>query len=363
MKPTGRGKRRILFVGEAPGEEEDRRGVQLIGKAGQTLRKVLQELNTDLDDCWKTNAVCCRPPKNEIKDEYIEACRPTLLKVVQELKPSVIVLLGISAVKSLIGVEWGKDIGKMGKWVGWTIPSTLHQAWLCPTYHPSYVARMNEDPLLVRIVKDHLKKALSLEHTPPPYLSVSDLEKRIELVTAGGDARMRLLELVRKEGVLAFDYETTGLKPEHEKHRIVSCSFCLGGKDTWACMMSADLLPLLSRILLNAELGKVASNLKFEERWTRTKLGHGVANWNWDTMLAAHVLDNRGGISSVKFQAYVRLGVPDYDRAIHPLLEAKDANGFNRIDQISQKDLLLYNALDSLLEFRVMQKQKEEMGV
>ena len=80
-------------------------------------------------------------------------------------------------------------------------------------------------------------------------------------------------------------------------------------------------------------------------------------------MLGAHTIDNRGGITSVKFQAYVLLGVPEYSSVVGPYLYAKEANGLNQIDKAPVRDLLLYNGLDSLLEYRVMLKQKEVLGV
>jgi uracil-DNA glycosylase family 4 len=358
MGVTGKGKRKILFVGEAPGEREDRIGEQFVGDAGKVLKKILRSINVDIGDCWKTNAVICRPPKNKITDLYIDSCRPNLLRVIRELKPNVIILLGMSAVKSLIGAEWTRNMGQMGTWVGWRIPSGKWGAWICPTYHPSYVARLGEDPTIVRIVTEHLRTAVALEKSPVPTESL-DLHSRIDVVLDKSEARMRLLELVRSKGILAFDYETTGLKPDDKKHRIVSCSFCTDRERAWACMMVPILYPLLTRVLRNKKLKKVASNLKFEERWTRAKLGVGVRNWHWDTMLAAHILDNRSGITSVKFQSFVLLGAPLYDSAVSPYLEAKTANGFNRIDQIPERDLLLYNGMDSLLEYRVMEKQKE----
>ena len=78
-------------------------------------------------------------------------------------------------------------------------------------------------------------------------------------------------------------------------------------------------------------------------------------------MLAAHVLDNRGGISSIKFQAFVLLGQPDYDSSIKEYLKSRDPGGYglNRVKQAPVKPLLLYCGLDSLLEYLVAKKQKK----
>jgi len=361
MKHTGKGERRILFVAEAPGETEDMRGVQLVGDAGKLLRRTLHEIGEELDDCWKTNCVICRPPKNEIRTEYIEACRPNLLRTIKELKPAVIIILGASPVDSLIPLEWHGRVGGLAQWVGWTIPSSLHNAWLCPTYHPSYINRMKEDPLLMLLFKQHLKSAMNLENKPVPSSPLKIMEEQVEVILNQKDARLRMKDMATKTGILAFDYETTGLKPEREEHEIISCSFCFNGEETFACLINKENIHLLSEILLSKRLKKVASNLKFEERWTVRKLGHGVANWHWDTMLAAHILDNRSGITGLKFQSFIRFGIGDYSSHIAPMLSSDDSNGLNRIKEIPASDLLLYNGLDSLLEYKVMEQQKTEL--
>jgi len=360
MEVTGTGSRRVLFVAEAPGEQEDRQGVQLIGEAGQLLRGVLDDIGVDLDDCWKTNAVICRPPDNKIESTMIACCRPNLLKTIAELKPRVIVVLGKSALESLLFQEWKKDLGPLARWIGWSIPSPQYGAWLCPTYHPSYIMRMGKDKLLMKIFERHLRTALKLERRETKSCSLKKLKSKVEVILDPWESHSRMKSLSKKKGILAFDYETNGLKPDKEGHKIISVSFCLNGKETFACMVKQGVNhKVLSQILRSPKLKKVASNMKFEERWTRAILGHGVRGWYWDTMLAAHCIDNRPRITSIKFQAYIHLGLPDYDSHIAQYLKAKDSNGINRIDQVDPRELLIYNGLDSLLEYMIMVKQRK----
>ena len=103
---------------------------------------------------------------------------------------------------------------------------------------------------------------------------------------------------------------------------------------------------------------KIASNLKFEERWTRHKLGHGIRRWCWDTMLAAHVLDCRPGITSVKFQAFVLLGVGEYNDHIAPFFETVRGRCLNDAElEISLEHLLQYGGEDALYEEMVARAQ------
>jgi len=358
MKPTGKGKRKILFIAEAPGETEDREGVQLVGDAGKLLRKILRNIGVDLDDCWKTNAVICRPPENEIRPQYITACRPNLLATIRELEPNVIILLGKSAVDGALEPIWQKGVDSISRWIGWHIPVAEYSAWVCPTYHPSYLLRMKGDPLLEVIFERHLQQAVDLEKVSPNPLSLEDLKKQVEIILDEREARARLRDISKREGRIAFDYETTGLKPERPEQQIVSCSICYEGRETIAFQMSEKIKTILSNILQSEALKKTASNMKFEERWTREKFGHGVAGWDWDTMLAAHELDNRPDITSIKFQAFIHLGIGDYNSHIGDYLKSRYSNTLNRIHELDVRDLLLYNGLDSLLEFLVMEKQR-----
>jgi uracil-DNA glycosylase family 4 len=356
MPVTGDGEKKILVVAEAPGKEEDKRGIQLIGDAGKTLRRIMSRIGLDLDeDCWKTNAVICRPPHNETPDiNKIEACRPNLLKTIKELKPRVVILLGNVAVKSLIGYAWKEDTGPLNYWVGWRIPYQRFKTWICPSYHPSFILR-GKDDVAELFLERHLRKAVSCAKSPPPVYP--DPKEAIEIIMEPKKAARIIDKMQRTQGgYAAFDYEANTLKPENPKSKIVSCSICWNGKRTIAYPWHGEAIEATGDFLKSPKFGKIASNLKFEERWTRAKFGHPVKNWAWDTMIAAHVMDNRKGITGLKFQSFVNFGFESYDDHIKPLLAAP-AHKLNRIDEINLKDLLLYNGLDSLLEYRLFRKQ------
>jgi hypothetical protein len=290
--------------------------------------------------------------------KYLVSCAPSLKKVLREEKFDVIITLGEWALQQVIPEAYRRYGGGMGKWRGWTIPLVDLGCYLCPVYHPSYVLRTGEDVIISREFKSDLMNALSCGK-PGDLPNLAVLKSRVEIVKS---PRMRFEDLARRKGLLAFDYETTGLKPDAKQQRIVSCSFCFEGQDPWACMITDEELPLLAKVLFSTKLKKIASNIKFEERWTRAKLGRGVACWHWDTMLAAHILDNRPGITSVKFQSFVRLGIGGWEEGVIDYLKADTANAMNTIDRIPTHELLVYNGLDSLLEFQVMVDQKKEMG-
>ena len=357
MAPTGKGLKKILIVADAPGEREDLQGIQLIGDSGKRLEGTLKKLGIDFwKDCWRTNAVICHPPKNETPSEdKIIACQPNLLKTIKELKPNVVILLGGIAVKSLLSVAWNvKEVEGIGTWAGFIIPCQNPNAWIIPTYHPSYLLRVN-NPVLDRMFENHLSQAIKKSNRKP-WKELPDYEKQVEIIIRPHQAKKAIQKVTRKGGMIAFDYETNCLKPEGEGPRIFSCSICHNGTRTFAYPWHGEAVEATSE-LLRSSIQKIASNLKFEDRWTRSCLKHSVKNWLWDTMIAAHVLDNRPNITGIKFQSFVQLGAKSYNEHIEPFLKSKNNNKFNRIQEIDLDDLLLYNGLDSLYEYKVAMKQ------
>lgn len=355
MKVYGEGRRNVLVIGEAPGAEEDERGRPFVGESGALLRRVLASHGIDLDrDAWTTNALICRSSKNATPTaKQIDYCRPNLQAALATYEPSVIVTLGKTALTSLLAPFWD-DIRDLERWVGWTIP--MRRFWLIPTYHPSYLLRMNKD-LLTRLFSRHVRKAFSKSlQTVPPFFPVED---RVEVLYEPNEIRGALLQMDYEAGWAAVDYETNCLKPDYED--AYPYSFAVSnGKRTVSFPWTEHVRPAIQEFLASHRTRKIASNLKFEERWTRALFRHGVSNWGWDTMLAAHCLDNRPGVCSIKFQAFVTLGVPAYNLRIEPYL--RSVGRYNRIREAPLNDLLIYGGLDALLEYSVAERQRALMG-
>lgn len=131
----GGNKKRILFIGEGPGAEEDRQGRPFVGRSGQLLDKILASISLSRDDIFITNIVKCRPPGNRDPGaEEVIACWPYLEEQIEILKPRVIVTLGSPAAKTLLDTSTG--IGRLrGRF------HDYHGVPLLPTYHPAYLLR------------------------------------------------------------------------------------------------------------------------------------------------------------------------------------------------------------------------------
>jgi len=365
MGVGGLGERGIMVIGEAPDDVDDNEGNAFSGKAGAELRKRMRSCGLDLDrDCWYTNAIICRPA-NEKKNRFptdleVDYCRPNLLKAIDELKPIAFLLLGTAAVQSLISHIWRESPGSIDRWQGWTIPCQKLNAWILPTYHPSYLLR--EDDVVLGFMFDAVLERLG-DIDARPFKVVPDEKSNIEITLDPSRAAKTLRKMIEKGGPVAFDYETNMLKPDSPKSAIVSCSVCWRGKKTIAYPWLGEAVTA-TRELLRSPLPKIASNLKFEERWTRRHLKTCVRNWCWDTMIAAHIGDNRNGITSIKFQSFVLLGSDVWDDHIQQFLHTSkngDSDVNQILEQVDLNDLLMYNGLDSLLEYRVAEVQMEQL--
>jgi uracil-DNA glycosylase family 4 len=139
----------LMFVGEAPGADEDEQGVPFIGRAGQLLTKIIEAIGLTRDDVYIANVIKCRPPgnRNPEPDEIAE-CEPFLLRQIETIKPKVIVALGTFAAHTLLRTD--APISKLrGQF------HEYHGAQLLPTFHPAYLLRSPEKK---RDVWDDMKK-------------------------------------------------------------------------------------------------------------------------------------------------------------------------------------------------------------
>jgi DNA polymerase len=150
---------RLMFVGEAPGEDEDLQGQPFVGKAGGLLTKMIEAMGLRRDQVYICNTVKCRPPNNRNPEpDELAACEPFLKQQLAAVKPEVIVTLGKFAAQALLREE--TPISRMrGRWREYEgIP-------LMPTFHPAYLLR---SPGEKGKVWDDLKQVMRKLDLPPP---------------------------------------------------------------------------------------------------------------------------------------------------------------------------------------------------
>ena len=143
----------LMFVGEAPGADEDIQGEPFVGRAGQLLTKIIEAIGLNREDVYIANVIKCRPPQNRNPEpDEVEQCEPFLFRQIDVIKPKVVVALGKFAAQSLLKTDApitrirGREF-------------SYRDAVLIPTYHPAYLLR---NPSAKRDVWEDMKRVRAI---------------------------------------------------------------------------------------------------------------------------------------------------------------------------------------------------------
>jgi uracil-DNA glycosylase family 4 len=161
---------RIMFVGEAPGADEDAQARPFVGRAGQLLDKIIAACGLKRNEVWIGNILKCRPPDNrDPRPEEIIACLPCLQKQIELINPEIIVALGAHAAKTLLDTP--KSIGQLRRLFHEYVPGIGHKPIkLMPTFHPAYLLRNYSEENRRKVWED-MKKVLAELGLPVPQRS------------------------------------------------------------------------------------------------------------------------------------------------------------------------------------------------
>lgn len=342
-------------------------------KSFERLESELNRVGIDLyEDCYTTSVIQSKSARHtvssskngkmetrEVTDSplYIECCRHKVHSFIHDMKPVVILAMGDRVMDSLVKHRstfrgmWPN----IDNWVGHCIPDQLYGSWIIPLWPMNRLEEYEDDPngrVYTRRFREYMKWIPECLEKGNP--AIRNDENDIEVIVDDNRAIERMDECIRychkNNHVLSFDYETTGLKPFLPEHKIVCVSLAWRNDLSIAFMLNAKTWPKFNDILLDRKIKKCAHNIQFEELWTRVRSlkKERVAGWKQDTMLDAHILDNRTGISGLKLQTYLHFGVAGYDDETSDFIEAAYPNDTNKIFELPPKTILKYCALDSL---------------
>ena len=147
----------LMFVGEAPGADEDIQGIPFVGRAGQLLTKIIEAIDLSREDVYIANVIKCRPPENRNPEpDEVETCEPFLFQQIDVIKPKVIVALGTFAAKALLKTQdpISRLRGRVYDYRG---------AKLIPPFHPAFLLR---SPDRKRDVWEDMKKVRAILRAP-----------------------------------------------------------------------------------------------------------------------------------------------------------------------------------------------------
>ena len=146
----------ILFIGEAPGKNEDKQGIPFCGMSGKILNELLSSVSLDREDIFITNTVLCRPEGNRNpKKEEIENCRSRLDKLIEVMQTKVIVTIGNFATERIIGKTGIKSIhGQLFDF--------KNEMKVVPVIHPASLLYSGRNPVMLQEMKDDFKTILNV---------------------------------------------------------------------------------------------------------------------------------------------------------------------------------------------------------
>jgi DNA polymerase len=132
---VGNPRAELMFIGEAPGADEDEKGEPFVGRAGQLLTNMIKAMGLSREEVYIANIIKCRPPGNRTPErDECETCSPFLFRQIEAVKPKVIVALGAVAAKTLLAVN--ASMGELrGRWYD------FRNTKLAVTYHPAFLLR------------------------------------------------------------------------------------------------------------------------------------------------------------------------------------------------------------------------------
>lgn len=307
---SGDGAKKILIMTGSLNESEDSTGRLYTGWGTADLKELSKPFGIDLvKDCWRVNAVRCRPTEIEDLNKYAQYCQPSVQSSIKELAPEKILLFGDAAIASFYG---GRQVDQSPtKFYGLKLWDSTYNAWVFPIWCPEYVDSKSRDPLLFAEYKRAVNRALAAESAPlkkvwNPCHSLIDYPSAIAA----------LENCLQTDTVIAIDFETTGLTMYREGHKTVSFGWA-NAHGAWAVpvqhpywkpQQQQKVLSLVQSILKKRKIGKIVHNISFEYPWAKQVLKAEPRNVFWDTQLAAHVLDNRANFTKLKFQSFVSWG-------------------------------------------------------
>lgn len=305
----------VLFIGEAPGGDEDEQGQPFVGRSGEVLRGVVDDLGLD---AAYTNAVRCRPPNNKKPTaKQMKLCRPFVLQDIEIANTETVVILGATALKSVLS-----ENGVL-EWRGSIINKDNRNYFIA--LHPAAILwGRGSDETRTEWVEDMFRVADIIDGE-----TIEPADRHYEYIYVDtSDKAQNMLADIREEGRCAMDLEFKWLEADKPKNTILVASFAISNK-AWAVPIWHDespflgddeqmfaVLEVIDEICLDDGVGKIGHNFKIDYLMTRLHLGIDIYGIEGDTMLLSQTIDSRPKKHGLKHLANRHLGMYGYDQEL-----------------------------------------------
>lgn len=357
----------LVVLGQQPSKDDDQRSIPFSNKKAQAVRSNAFKYGYNLKNhAAFVYAAKCHSYKKATEVQF-KCCRSLMVNELNELKPKMIICCGEMAFKSLFNL---KNKIAPTRIRGRLIPNYEFNCLVYTLMNPNDIYNFDQQYALKRDIKRALKfwskyntykkvDKLLNERKILEGITIKEIKTKSELV----NCLNRISKLTR----VAFDYETTNVKPFDENFEVTHIQFgtakyawvlheslwnddyLLGGKhynDNWAIIQG-----FMKEWLPNRSIEKIIQNVKFERNVSRYIFNAELINTQ-DPMIASHVIDERRGTTSLDFQNLVRFGIPPYSDTVKSFLQKKDKDDkTNRIREAPHDDMILYAGLDVITTY------------
>ena len=282
---TGPKNARVMFVGEAPGADEDNQNKPFVGQVGRKFDEMLLAAGLNRKDVFVTNIVSCRPPNNRVPTNVeITTCIPYLDEEIAEIKPEIIVPMGNTATQYFLGM---KGITKLA---GREYTSEKYNCKIIPLLHPANILR----------VPGHFQVNVGYMRKIKLILDGAIKQPTKYVVALTWDKVKTLFKRLSEVSEFSVDLETTGLN--FVIHDILCIGFSWNActavvlplvgykcREIWTPEQKSQILIWLKEIM-EGPAKKIMQNGSFDCKFFK-RIGITVANFDFDTMLMHHLLD------------------------------------------------------------------------
>lgn len=367
IPPIGNLDGSVLVVWGSVTASEDKAGTMLMEDQLIRIKRTLSQNHVNVRDCCFVRAVrCCTESPT---DKEIISCSEHLYSLVSKGSFSNVLLIGKQAVTAFFSYQ-DNDFATYARLRGMTVPDLKYGVYVSVINEPieDSNSRYGQDIIGNTLFLNDVAAFIPFHKKRIPGRYKKHRDFIFPCTSAEAVKEMDKVLRGKYRDFIAFDFETTGLRPYNKGHQIVSCSIAVSKEYCFSFMMTKKTAKWLKKILRNPNIPKVAANMKFEKTWSKVILSCTVNNFLLDTVVAAHVIDNRAKVTAVKFQAFALFGIYGYEKAVEPYIgssaEDKDRLGCNAMNTMLQcpEDLMLeYVGLDSLLEYWIALEQMDKV--
>lgn len=383
----------ILLILPPVSEQEDVSGVVGVGEQNQWLADQFREIGIDWKACSKINVLGCK--QKTIKPQAYQNCKGRLDDFIKEIKPKLILAFGEETLPLTVGVDWTRNLGDIQKWRGFLIPYRRwnNGIWLMHTYSPkeivlqesfvrnekwknastfadkAYAVRNNATyRIQYRLLLDDLKNAFKGYSKPIPPKPETLTKPAVLNEEEALEFLRRTYRYLKQNpnAPLVLDLETNALKPFDKDKRIYSMAVLANPDDVCGAFRFTDKIQFAMQKIAELNPRVIGANYSFDYLWGRVVGKYDLPRCVWDVCIVQHILDNRKGITSLKFCGLIYWG-SIWEATVHSYLEpsAEDTEkrGTNAVNKIfdcpDEHAVLYYNSMDVILTYYCMQKQFE----